>query len=168
MKFKKYYPFIFPAIALILVLFLAFRWYNLRTKRNQQQSQDRPQIENLTEEEMEQIVQGDETVQTIDMQGEATVSGQVRYTVSNDRVLFSVNAALDQDPAGTYQVWIRGQEQAEADKAFVLEYGKGGFMGSAAIPADQLPLEVMISLEENAEDDIMEQQLLMAEIPGQE
>ncbi len=166
MKFKKYYPFIFPAIALILVLFLAFRWYNLRTQRNQQEEQESPLIENLTEEEMEQIVQGDESVQTIELEGEGT--GQVRYTITDDRVLFSVSANLDRDAAGTYQVWIQQPEAAQADKAFILDYGKGGFMGSASVPADQLPFDLVISLEENVADDTLEQEILRAAVTAQE
>ncbi len=161
-KYKKYYPFVFPTIALLLVLFLAFRWYNLRTKRNAEQKPE-VQIENLTVEEQEQIVTGDdESVTSVDMTGEATASGQVRYTKTDDKVLFSVNAALPKD-SKKYQVWLQ-RENEEPTKAFALTYGKGGYMGSASVPVEYLPFEVIVTEETNTADDQPEMELMRTEV----
>jgi hypothetical protein len=161
MNFKKYYPFIVPTIALLLVIFLAFRWYNLRTQRDEGGDQTQVEIENLTEEEVD-IVQGTDDVSTVPLEreGEQMVSGRVRYTIQDDRVLLNVSAELEQQEGMTYQVWIRPEGQDDAQKAFVLAYGKGGYVGSAALSTDKLPLEIIISEEMNAEDDQVETPLL--------
>lgn len=169
MKFKKYYPFIFPTIALLLVLFLAFRWYNLRTKREQEQeqAQEQVQIENLTEQEMEEIVKGTEDMNTVDMAGEATASGQIRYDVNNDQVVFSVTANLAQVKQGGYQAWIKRSDAQQLDKAFQLKYGKAGYSGSASVSSQYLPFEVVISRELNLQDDALEQEVLRGTVSAQ-
>ncbi len=166
MKLKKYYPFIFPTIALLLVLFLAFRWYNLRTKRQQEQEEQQVQIENLTEEEMDQIVQGTDDVETVELEGGATASGQIRYDVKEDKVLFSVHANLEKLDQGQYQVWLQGADD-QLSKAFVLEYSKGGYMGSASVSLEDLPLEVVVSREMQSEDDTLEEEVLRGEIQAE-
>jgi hypothetical protein len=167
MKLKKYYPFIFPTIALLLVLFLAFRWYNLRTKRQQGQEEQQVEIENLTEEEMEQIVQGTDDVETVELEGGATASGQIRYDVKDERVLFSVNASLEKLEQGQYQVWLQRADAEQLSKAFVLDYGKGGYMGSASVSLEDLPLEVVVSREMQTEDDTLEEEVLRGEIQAE-
>jgi len=162
-KYKKYYPFVFPTIALLLVLFLAFRWYNLRTQRNAELKPE-VQIENLSVEEQEQIVQADDdSVTSVDLTGEATASGQVRYTLTDDKVLFSVNATLEEQEDQKYQVWLQRQD-SKPTKAFVLTYGKGGFMGSASVPVEYLPFEVIVTQETNTTDDQPEKELMRTEV----
>ncbi len=160
---KKYYPYIFPAIALLLVLFLAFRWYNLRTQRDQTPTNGQVEIENLTPEEQEEIVQGANDTTTVNLEGEATASGQVRYSVKDDRVVFSVSAALEKLTDGVYQVWVKPQDQ-EQHKAFELDYGKGGYTGSAALAADNMPFEVILSKELNSADNQMEMVILRGKV----
>ncbi|MEA2056224.1 MAG: hypothetical protein U9O78_00700 [Patescibacteria group bacterium] len=167
MKLKKYYPFIFPTIALLLVLFLAFRWYNLRTQRSQEDQQNQVQIENLTEEEVEGIVKGTEDVETVDLEGGATASGQIRYDIRGEKALFSVNASLEELDQGLYQVWLRKSGSEKLDKAFVLQYGKGGYMGSASVSVDDLPLEVVVSKEIQTEDKVLEEELLRGMIEAE-
>ncbi len=161
MNLKKYYPFIVPTIALLLVIFLAFRWYNLRTQRDDSSGQTQVEIENLTEEEVD-IVQGADDVSTVPLEseGEQIVSGRVRYTIQDERVLLNVSAELEQQEANTYQVWIRPEGQDDAQKALILDYGKGGYIGSAALSTEKLPLEIIISEEMNAEDEQVEIPLL--------
>ena len=167
MNLKKYYPFIFPAIALIIVAFLAFRWYNLRTQRDQGPDQGEVQIENLTEEEQE-IVQGTDGAETVDLEGESGQTGEVRYSLSDNRVLFSVNANLEEVETGGYQVWLQPEGTDQIQKAFVLDRSKGGLMGSGAVSQDLLPFEVVVSREENLDDDSLEQEVLRTKIEVQE
>ena len=169
MNLKKYYPFIFPAIALVIVAFLAFRWYNLRTQRDQAPEQSELQIENLTEDEQD-IVQGTDGAETVELQGEGeTIStGQVRYSLSDNRVLFSVNANLEEIETGGYQVWLQPEGTDQMQKAFILSEGKGGLMGSGAVSQDLLPFDVIVTREENLDDDTLEQELLRSTIEAQE
>ena len=166
MNLKKYYPFIFPAIALIIVAFLAFRWYNLRTQRDQVAEQSEVQIENLTEEE-QQIVQGTDGAETVDLEGEEGQTGEVRYSLSDGRVLFSVNANLEDVELGGYQVWLQPKGADQMQKAFILDRSKGGLMGSGAVSQDLLPFEVIVSREENLDDDTLEQEVLKSKIEVQ-
>ncbi len=161
MNLKKYYPFIVPAIALLLVIFLAFRWYNLRTQRQELGNGTNIEIETLTEEEEREIVQGTEDVSTVPLESEVEepVRGQVRYRIQDERVLLSVSADLPQDE-GTYQVWVMPEDAEEPRAAFELNLNKAGFTGSGSLSADLLPLEVIISREMTPEDMTMEGALL--------
>jgi len=160
MNFKKYSPFIIPIISLLLVLFLAFRWYNLRTQRDQNNLFQEVEIENLSEKD--QIVIGAPDTSTVQLkpEDESLASGQVRYRFVDDRLLFSVSADLPQEEAVTYQVWISPKDEGFYQKAFVLTYSKGGYTGSASVSRDQLPLEVVVSREADSNDQEIEQELL--------
>lgn len=164
MNLKKYYPFIVPAIALILVIFLAFRWYNLRTQRQDMANED-IQIETLTEEEEREIVQGTEDVSTVPLESEVEepIRGQVRYRVQDDRVLVNVSADLPQEE-GVYQVWVKPEDAEEPRAAFELTMNKGGYTGSGSLSADLLPLEVIVSQEMSPEDVTLETALLRGTI----
>lgn len=168
MNVKKYYPFIIPTIALLLVVVLAFRWYHLRTSRQEAEQDLDIQIENLTEDEM-QIVRGTEDVSTLPLEPEKPeefVAGQVRYKVQDDRLLVTINAELPQIDQ-TYQVWFKAKDVEVPQKAFVLAYGKGGYMGSASLSAENLPLELIVSQETNAADMQIEQELLRGTIEAE-
>ena len=83
MELKKYTPFIFPAIALIIVALLAWRWYDLRTQRDQMENTP-VEVEQLTEEEVE-IIRGVDGATEVELETPsdeadqpATASGQIR------------------------------------------------------------------------------------------
>lgn len=166
---KKIYPYIFPAVALLFVLFLLFRWYNLRTQREGDMSllSENVKIENLDASEANSFLKGTGDFQTTELAGEPEYSGQVRYEVVDGKVLFSVMTTLPELNEGTYQVWLKETEGASKRKAFNLEYAKGGYMGSAAIDADLLPLEVIVS-QEMENDDTLEKVLLRGVITTEE
>ncbi|MBD3250382.1 MAG: hypothetical protein GF381_02330 [Candidatus Pacebacteria bacterium] len=160
MKYKKYYPFIFPAVALIIVGFLAFRWYKLRTQRERDLSLQQVEIENLTPEESD-IVKQDTGAEVVDLENgeEIRGMGEVRYTIKNNKVLLSVNATLPEID-GQYQVWFKPEGSEVTRKAFVLDMGKGGLMGSAAVSTDLLPFEVVVTEELSPADEMMETEVL--------
>ena len=161
MNFKKYTPFIIPTISLLLVLFLAFRWYNLRTQRDADLRLDEVKIDNLPAEEAA-IVVGSPEASTINLEpkDEELVSGQIRYHLANDRVLFNVVAELPYDDSVAYQVWLSPKDKETFSRGFVLSYGKGGYTGSASVSQDQLPLELIITKEIDATDDLEGEELL--------
>ncbi len=160
MNLKKYYPFIIPAISLFLVLFLAFRWYNLRIQRDNDLDTDGVDIEDLTEEDEIVIGTPDATTVTLEPEEEEPASGQVRYRLTDDRLLFSVAADLPKEEAALYQTWVSTDEQEAFQKAFTLEYSKGGYTGSASVSQDQLPLEIVVSRQSDPEVEEIERELL--------
>lgn len=149
---KKYTPYIFPLIVIVIVFFLVYRWYSLRTQRGNTAADLNSdiQIENLSPEQLSSVLRGTEDVNTTQLEpattGEAAPVGRgsIRYVIENGRVNFSVSADLpDSDTA--YRVWIRSQNGTDLTEAFMLETSKGGYTGSASIPQDKLPVEVIVS-----------------------
>ncbi len=159
MKLKQYYPFIIPTISLLLVLFLAFRWYNTRTQRDVADI-TQVEIEDLTQEEL-QIVQGTQDVSTVELESEPQepAVGQVRFKSEGDRVLLTVSADLPELENSYYQVWLSAQD-LQPQPAFRLERSKAGYLGSASISKDQLPLEVIVTDQTGVTDSVMGKQLL--------
>ena len=78
--------------------------------------------------------------------------GRVRYELKDGRVKFSVYASLPELELGQYQVWLREPGSTVSRKAFVLEAGKGGYIGSAAISQEVTPFEVVVSKEVRPDD----------------
>lgn len=148
---KKYTPYIFPLIVVVIVFFLVYRWYTIRTDRDPQQADlgEGIQIENLTPEQLQNMSQGSPDLETASMEpgspdAEATGIGTIRYEIVDGKVNFSVLANLP-DSETPYTVWVRSKDGFDLTKAFTLEMGKGGYMGTAALPEDQLPIEVIVS-----------------------
>lgn len=158
---NKYLPFVFPLAALLIVLFLAFRWFSMQTNRSADIGEG-VEIEDLTLEQ-ESMLRGTDDLQQVELQTPDTETegqGDIRYKISDERVRFSVNANLPQ-PEGFYQVWVRSGETQQ--KAFRLLPDKGGFMGSAALNQSALPFEVIVS-QETEDDDQLEQVILRGRI----
>ena len=148
---KKYTPYLLPLIVLSVVFFLVFRWYNTRTERQQADLfGEGVQIENLTDEELQETLSGAgdlETVQLEQVEPESApevAEGVIRYEIIEDRARFSVVASLPID-ADNYQVWLRDANGENTRHAFSLAERKGGLIGSASIPVDQLPVEVLVT-----------------------
>lgn len=149
---KRFTPYIFPLIVLAIVFFLVYRWYSMRSKRSADNSDygEGIQIENLSDTEASSVLRGAGDFETTPMEKtensstEVTGNGSIRYEIKDGKVRFSVAAALP-EPEEPYHVWIRTQDGDNLTKAFDLEMGKGGYMGTAAVNEDLLPLEVIVS-----------------------
>jgi hypothetical protein len=155
---KKYTPYLFPLIVLAIVFFLIFRWYNLRTERVANDLfGEGVQIENLTETEVDTVLNGLQDVSRVELEPEVeTARGDIRYEISDGRVRFTVTAALPQVEEG-YQVWLKEVDGDRRRLAFALEERKGGYMGSAALSADLLPFEVVVTRNvPQVEDELVE------------
>jgi hypothetical protein len=146
---KKFLPFVFPAIALAVILFLGFRWYNARTERTGQVSDfgEGVEIEDLSGTEQNKILKGVGDFKKVELKGEGENMGEIRYEIKDGKVRFSVMATLPELTEGEYQVWLKKVGGEETRKAFVLESGKSGYVGSAAIDETLLPLDVIVSKE---------------------
>lgn len=165
---KKFQPYIFPAVALLIVIFLLYRWYDMRNGQATRPIEfgEGVEIENLSQTELGSVLRGAEDVQTIELQpenqadAETTAAGVIRYDVEDDKIRFSVMAELPELAQGAYQVWLKEIGGNGIRKAFSLEPGKGGMTGSAAVSTELLPFEVVVSKEENVADDTLESILL--------
>lgn len=168
---NKLVPFIFPLIALVIVLALLLRWYSLRTNPNGQISQEGQNIEvtDISAEDEARISRGAQDLQSIDLEPAATDSaqaaqGRVRYETVDGKLNFSISAILAQ-PQGIYQVWLRSEGQTT--KAMQLELEKGGWMASGSISIEHLPLQIIVSQESN-NDNTMEVIILNGQIEATE
>lgn len=156
---KKALPFVFPVAALLLVAFLAFRWYGQQTTPEGDIAEfgEGVEIEELSSTELDNVIKGVGDFETIELEPaseeQATQAlGGVRYEIADGRVRFSVSASLPELESGMYQVWLKATDSDAVRKAFVLEYSKGGYMGSAAISEETLPFEVLVTREETDDD----------------
>lgn len=149
---KKYTPYIFPLIVVVIVFFLVYRWYSIRTQRDSQQPEfgEGIQIENLSPEQLQNVLRGSRDVSTAQLEpGDSEAAkevgrGAIRYEIANGRVNFNVSADLPEGDS-TYRVWVSSQDGDDLTEAFIMEVGKGGYMGSASVPQDRLPLEIIVS-----------------------
>lgn len=146
-------PYIFPAIALIIVAILVFRWYRLNTQNSGiiPDFGEQVQVQDLSPEERDTIMRGTGDYATVTLQPEGETDepmiGEVRYDRSGERVRFTVSAELPELEAGLYQVWLRDTSRQSVKPVFTLEAAKGGYMGSASLLQSALPVEVVISRE---------------------
>ncbi|PIR61867.1 MAG: hypothetical protein COY81_01075 [Candidatus Pacebacteria bacterium CG_4_10_14_0_8_um_filter_43_12] len=148
---KRFTPYIFPLVVLAIVFFLVYRWYNMRNQQGDtSQYGEGIQIENLSDADLDTVIRGTGDFKTSPLEmSENTAStvegiGSVRYEVKDGKVRFSVAADLP-EPKTPYHVWIQTRGGDNLTKAFDLELGKGGYMGTAAVSQDLLPLEVFVS-----------------------
>lgn len=160
---KKYTPYLLPLIILSVIFFLVFRWYNQRTSQVQEDLfGEGIQIENLSEEELRETLGGSDDLQTVELQpvvtetelgqegegAEATepqlAEGVIRYEEVAGRTRFSVIATLpmSEEP---YQVFLRKTGGEDIRHAFTLTSRKGGYLGTASLPNEELPIEVLVT-----------------------
>lgn len=158
---NKYLPFVFPAVAMLIIVFLAYRWFSLQTNRPLADIGEGIEIEDLTPDEAETVMRGTgEDVKEVELAGEEDqpmAQGDVRYEIKDGRVRFSVIANLPQPQGGFYQAWVKAGEAVS--KAFRLEMNKGGYAGTAALNQNSLPFEVIVT-QEQQDDETMETVIL--------
>lgn len=145
---KKYTPYVFPLIVLGIIFVLVFRWYSLRAERSEYALLgEGVEIENLSQDEMVKSIRGVGDYETVELESadsESTDTGVIRYELRDEKVRFSVMANLP-EPTTEYHVWLRSADGTAMREVFTLVEGKGGYLGSAALPADLLPFEMFVS-----------------------
>lgn len=161
---QRFTPYIFPLIVLAIVFFLVYRWYNMRSQPTDIGAGEGIEIENLTQEDVDSIIRGAGDFETAPLERDETSSsdiqgvGAIRYEIADGKVRFSVSADLP-EPETPYNVWIRTVGSENLTNAFSLEIGKGGYMGTAAVSQDLLPLEVVVS-QASDRNEVMNQVIL--------
>ena len=146
-KFKKVVPYIFPILAFAFVVFMFIRWYSSRVAEqgNGLLSSDL-EITNFTQEEEESIIRGTTDFATVEMTAVGEASGEIRYQLTEDKLNFTVTANLPESDEA-FAVWLKEVDGDAKKKVFTLTYSKAGFIGSASVPAEILPVEVVVSTE---------------------
>jgi hypothetical protein len=153
---KKYTPYVFPLIVLGIIFMLVFRWYTLKSERSEYALLgEGVEIENLSQDELVKSITGAGDYNSVDLiaaepesEENQGLEGVVRYELKDDKVRFSVLANLP-EPTTEYRVWLKSEDGESMREVFILTEGKGGYIGSAALPSELLPFEMIIS--ENAE-----------------
>lgn len=167
---KKYTPYILPLVVIAVVFVLVYRWYSMRTERmTSSLLEEGVIIENLSEEELQETLGEASDFQTVNLtpvtpsptaeatpaEGEtATPSptaemtelgeGVIRYDIDGDRLRFSVIAQFPESEE-SYQVFLRDIDGTVTRHAFTLDLQKGGYIGSAAVSAEILPVDVIVA-----------------------
>lgn len=155
---KKFLPFLFPFIALLIVIFLAIRWYHSKTQRIEGKIPEFAQdikIDDLTQSRLDQLSHPAKDEKSIELKGsESSNSGQIRYELKDGKVYFTVYATLPElkPRDGIYQAFLKQVDGDARRRAFTLQFSKGGYMGSAAISATTLPFEVLVTKSQNERD----------------
>lgn len=149
---KSFAPYIFPAVVVLVLGVLIARWYGNRAQVSEDIFSEGVQIENLSQEELEKTLSGVGDFTSVDLEPApaapenegGSLENIIRYEIADGKVRFGVIAGLEKAEE-TYQVWLREINGDTSRQAFTLEYGKGGYVGSAALSADLLPFEVLIT-----------------------
>lgn len=146
-KLKKIVPYIFPILAIAFVLFMFVRWYSARVaEQGKTLLSDELEISTLTQEHEESIILGTADFSTVAMSSEGESKGEIRYQLLDDKLNFTVTANLP-DSKEAFAVWLREIDGDTKKKVFTLLYSKAGYIGSASVPAEVLPVEVVVSTE---------------------
>ena len=148
---KKYAPFVLPFITLVVLFVLVFRWYQNNAKPTLPTiNGEGVSIENLSASQAATLRGvGDFKTVTLEKSEGATASGVIRYDVTDEGVEFSViveDTSMSEESEALYKVWVKSPQDGAAKEAFVLEMAKGGFVGSALLPKDVLPIEILVGL----------------------
>jgi hypothetical protein len=165
---KKFLPFIFPVIAIIIVIFLAFRWYSSRVTDKVTDifiaDDEGVIIENLTQSEsdkLRKIASGIGDFKTADLMGESEIQGKVRYEIKDNKAYLSIfaNLPIYEEDEISYQSWVKSNNQDSWEKAEFLNFTKGGHIANLVVSQNKLPLEIAIS-KEMVNDNNIEEVLL--------
>lgn len=161
---KKYLPFVFPALALAIVIFLGYRWYTAQTTKTEGRITDFAEgveVNQLSQAQLDKLKpSGAKDVPSVALIGEGENLGQVRYELADGQVAFTVNADLPAPQKGEfYQVWLKAVDRDDKTRVFKLELGKAGYMGWGSVSAETLPFQVVVS-KETKDDDQLEMTVL--------
>ncbi len=165
---QKYTTYIFPLVVFSVIFLLIYRWHNLQQQELEGNLfAEGVQIENLSEEELANSLNGVGDYKTIELQAnDEDAKGVVRYELADEKVRFSVVANLPEIDDG-YRVWLKEVNGDAMREVFSLELGKGGYIGSAVLPQELLPFEVVVTTKDNPLE-VLDNSLLQGVVEVQE
>lgn len=164
-KIQTLLPYLFPLIAIILVVVMFARWYKGKTDETPVSLLD-PQltVESLPDQVQDSFIKGTTDYKMLDMTGVEQAAGEVRYQIQDGKLSFTVTANLP-DSQEDYAVWLTDLNGSAKKRVFNLQYSKAGYIGSAMVSDEVLPVKVVVS---KASDLMLEDVLLQAEIAAPE
>ena len=156
-KLKNFAPYALPLLAILFVLFMFVRWYKAKTNTSPESMlNSQLEVSDLSLEEEESIIKGTTDYETVVFETDSEASGEIRYQIVDDKLHFTVTANLP-DSVEAYAVWLKEVDGSSKKRVFNLDYSKAGYIGSAAVPAEILPVEVVVA---EASDLMLEDALL--------
>lgn len=151
---KKFLPYILPALAVILVVVFAVRWYKNRTATplDAPEVSAGAEIEELSVSELESLENMSrglgkyESTKLASDQADTNSTGEVRFEKKDNKVYFTVTANLPEIVAGNYQLWLKtaGSDQFVPSKPLTL--GKAGLIAATALAQENLPVTLEVRL----------------------
>ncbi len=160
-KLQSLLPYLFPLIAVILVVVMFARWYKGKTADAPVSLLDSQlEVESLPAQMQDSIIKGATDYKMLNMVGVDQAVGELRYQIKDDKLSFTVTANLP-NAKEDYAVWLSNMDGAAKKRVFNLKYSKAGYVGSAMVSDDILPVKVLVS---KASDLMLEDILLQAEI----
>lgn len=160
-KLQNLLPYLFPLIAIIFVVIMFARWYKGKTAEAPLSLLDSQlQVESLPAQLQDNILKGATDYATLDLKGVEGAMGELRYQIKDDKLNFTLTANLPSSKED-YAVWLTDLDGEAKKRVFNLVYSKAGFVGSAVVPADVLPVKVVVA---KASDLMLQDALLEAEL----
>lgn len=160
-KLQNLLPYLFPLIAIILVVVMFARWYKGKTADVPVSLLDSQlEVESLPAQVQDSVIKGATDYKMLNMIGVDQAVGEVRYQIKDDKLSFTVTATLPSSKED-YAVWLTDINGDAKKRVFNLKYSKAGYVGSAMVSDDILPVKVLVS---KASDLMLEDILLQAEI----
>lgn len=160
-KLQNFLPYLFPLIAIILVVVMFARWYKGKTAEAPVSLLDSQlEVESLSAQMQDSIIKGATDYKMLNMVGIDQAVGEVRYQIKDNKLSFTVTANLPSSKE-EYAVWLSDMDGAAKKRVFNLKYSKAGYVGSAMVSDDVLPVKVLVS---KASDLMLEDVLLQTEI----
>lgn len=164
-KLQNLLPYLFPLIAIIFVVIMFARWYKGKTAEAPLSLLDSQlQVESLPAQLQDSILKGATDYATLDLKGVEGAMGELRYQIKDDKLNFTLTANLPSSKED-YAVWLTDLDGEAKKRVFNLVYSKAGFVGSAVVPADVLPVKVVVA---KASDLMLQDALLEAELSAPE
>lgn len=161
---KSFLPYVLPVLSFILVAFMFIRWYKARTaeKPSDFLNSEAMQVQALPSDQQESLIKGTTDFETIALSSSSSATGEIRYQVKDSTLSFTLTANL---PASeeSYAVWLQTPGTESRRRVFTLTENKAGFVGSASISAEVLPVDVIVT---KSSDLLLEDAVLTGNIPA--
>ena len=164
-KLQALLPYLFPLIAIIFVVIMFARWYKGKTTETPISLLDpQLQVESLSKDLQNNIIKGATDYKALDMQSSDKAIGELRYQIKDGKLSFTVTANLPQSKE-EYAVWLTDLNDKASKRVFNLVYSKAGYIGSAMVSSDVLPVKVVVA---KASDLMLQDALLKVELAAPE
>ncbi len=164
-KLQNLLPYLFPSIAIIFVVIMFARWYKGKTAEAPVSLLDSQlQVESLPKEMQNSIIKGATDYEMLEMQATGEAVGELRYQIKDDKLTFAVTANLPESKED-YAVWLADINGDAKKRVFNLVYSKAGYVGSAIVQSNVLPVKVVVS---KSSDLMLQDAMLQVELPAPE